>query len=534
MKSLAAKIKDPLQLRTPYGVLGLLLLCLLPGILLRNPWPLDELRYLEVVREMIRNGDYLGLQLGGQAYTHKLPLLFWEVAGLGSLTGLETAARLIPFFHAILLVLGTFRLLGTLGASRELALRGAALLAISPGTFYLGQMFFFDVPLAAALVWFVALAAPSIRRDQAIPWPAWLLLGLALFLKGPVALLQGLPPIFALILTQRGLHGLRPGLRTGMGVLLTLFPITLWVLALWRHLPQEAFDELVFGQTGKRLSGSLGHQQPFLFYLPVLVLFLFPWGTRLLGRKASQQENGWTQIPRILLLTVLAQVLVFSLIPTKAPHYIYPLLPFALPWLARRCSPGAGGWLSKGTDQFIRFLCLLVALMGFGILTGLLAHFAPQISSRIAALGLETQDLPRIPLGIGILVGALAAFVKSSMEMRYTGLLLAASLALLPTLDRLQRPQLALPLLKDQLSSGKPVAQLRPILHHNFNFLLDFDKLPKPESEEELRAFLNQKDAIIFGQAKHHTFFPKDLHLEVLVKESFFFRPFRVWRLSKD
>ncbi len=547
MKVFAAKIPDPLKLGTAFGLMGLLLLCLLPGVLLRHPWPLDELRYLEVVREMIRSGDYLGLQLGGQPYTHKLPLLFWEVAGLGRLTGLEMAARLIPFAHAILLVLGTYRLVGALGGPRRLALRAAALLALSPGTFYLGQMFFFDVPLAAALVWFVSLAAPSIRADRPIPWFAWLLLGLALFLKGPVALLQGVPPIIALVLVWRGRRGLRPNFSTGMGVLLVLLPIAFWVLALWRHLPAEAFDELVFGQTGKRLSGSMGHRKPLWFYLPVLVFFLFPWGTRLLGARDPEQERGWTQVPRALLLTVLAQMFVFSLIPTKAPHYIYPLLPFALPWLALRCGPEAGGKLTQATDGLIRILCFLVTLIGLGLLTGFLGTWGPEINSRIATLGVETQTLFWLPLVLGILVGGAGAalpghrFIEHekatgglSMEARFVGLLFAASLALLPTLDRMQRPQITLPLLTAQLAGGKPIAQLRPVFHHNFNFLLDTNELPKPESEEELRTFLNHKDAIIFGQAKHQSFFPKDLRLEVVAEESFFFRPFRVWRISKD
>ncbi|HHI78713.1 MAG TPA: hypothetical protein ENK02_01895 [Planctomycetes bacterium] len=543
MKALAAKIKDPLRLGTPYGVLGLLLLCLLPGVLLRHPWPLDELRYLEVVREMIRSGDYLGLQLGGRPYTHKLPLLFWEVAALGKLTGLETAARLVPFFHAILLVLGSYRLILNLGGPKRLALRGAALLALSPGTFYLGQMFFFDVPLAAALTWFIALAAPSIRADRAIPWFAWLLLGLALFIKGPVAFLQGLPPVLALVLAKQGLKGLRPSPRTGMGVLLVLLPIGLWVLALWRHLPREAFDELVFGQTSNRLSGRMGHSKPFWFYLPVLVLFLFPWGTRLWGTRSPEEERAWIQVPRILLLTVLAQVLVFCLIPTKAPHYIYPLLPFALPWLALRCEPEAGGKLSRGTDGLIRALCLLVALLGLLLGTGLLADWAPHLGNRFSNLSTETSDLPLLPLLIGILVAALLAILRNggnkanpgpSMEARFAGLLFAGSLVLLPLMDRFQRPQLSLPMLKAQRAAGKPLAQLRPVFHHNFDFLLDWDELPKPEKEEELRAFLQQKDALIFGQAKHQSFFPKDLHLEVVKEESFFFRPFRIWRLSQN
>ncbi|GEM_PF-5610246 len=544
MKALVAKIKDPLELTTIYGVLGLLLLCLLPGVLLRHPWPIDELRYLEVVREMVQSGDFLGLQLGGQPYTHKLPLLFWEVAGLGRLTGLETAARLIPFFHAILLVLGVQRFVLALGAPRRIALRAAALLSLSPGTFYLGQMFFFDVPLAAALAWFLALSTPSIKKGHPILPKAWLLLGLALFLKGPVALLQGLPPVFALVLTWRGPRGLRPSLRTGLGVLLVLLPIGIWVLALWHKLPSQAFHELVFGQTEKRLSGSIGHRKPLWFYLPVLLLFLFPWGTRLLGARDPSEERTWTQIPRVLLLTVLAQTLIFSLIPTKAPHYIYPLLPFALPWLALRCGPEAGGKLSQGTDHLLRILCLLVALLGLSIMTGLLGSWAPQFSTRISSLGAETKDLAKLPLGFGILIAGIGASLPPkkgrgqpphglSLETRFVSLLLGASLALLPTLDRLQRPQLTLPMLKAQLAARKPLAQLRPVFHHNFNFLLQRDKLPKPETQEELRAFLKKPNAMIFGQAKHQNFFPKDLHLKVLAEESFFFRPFRIWTLSK-
>lgn len=529
------------RLRAPGRGIALCALAalLLPGLLLRHCWPLDELRYLEVVREMWESGDLLVLRLRGEPYTHKLPLVFWEVGVLGRLIGLDLAARLVPALHAVLFVLGCASFVRELTGSPHLGRRAALLAALSPGVLYLGQMFYFDMPLAAALVWMLAL-----RRRR--PLSAALLLGIALFTKGPVALLLGLPPWIALAIRDSGPRALLPSPRLLGGILCAFMPLGVWLLLLRERLGPADFELLVFGQTGGRLSGSLGHRKPFWFYVPVAILFTLPWfawgrspgpgrGPESSSGEAGPPlpaQNGLLGDPALLSLCCgLLQVLVFSAIPTKAPHYVFPLLPLALPWAVTRL----GAAERAGAHHALRILAGFGTLCAIGLASGLAAALLEGAPPRLAVLAADLAALPPV-LPLASIPLLLAAAVprprRLPFAVRWTLALAGLSLLLLPPVDRFQRPTRSLQALRAHQREGRPLHLLRPLFHGNLHYLLGRTRLPVVETPDEIRRAFRSKGAWVVGFAKHEDFLPADLDLEVVLEDSFFTRPFRIWRLK--
>src|SRR5262249_4582195 len=96
-----------------------------------------------------------------------------------------------------------------------------------------------------------------------------------------------------------------------------------------RHFLEVLFIEQHFGRLA---STTLGHAQPWWFYLPILAAGLLPWTPLLplLARRAS-----WSEPRRAFLLAWLIFGLIFfSIFLNKLPGYILPLVPAAAALMA--------------------------------------------------------------------------------------------------------------------------------------------------------------------------------------------------------
>jgi 4-amino-4-deoxy-L-arabinose transferase-like glycosyltransferase len=159
-------------------------------------------------------------------------------------------------------------------------------------------------------------------------------LGIATLAKGLVPLVLFLP-VFAL-----GWRRLRDWLRPGPILAFSLCALPWYILCLVRNgseFPQVLFVEQTFGRFA---SASLQHVQPPWFYLPVLLMLLYPWFPTFFV-----SGPGWRDSRvRALAAVVVFGFLFFSAMLNKLPGYLLPLMPvtFALLGigLARARRPG--------------------------------------------------------------------------------------------------------------------------------------------------------------------------------------------------
>ncbi len=407
---------------------------MLAALLSRGPWGLDELRLLQVVREMAARKSWIVPTLLGETYTHKPPLLLWIVRLLqegGIAPGY--ASRLLSAAAGA----GTLLLFSALAktlAPRE-GNRAARALAVTPFFLLMAQLGTYDMCLlfflSAAL--YTALTAPR----------AWLLpalfTGLAVLTKGPVALLFLLfwiPPLKA---SLWGKKALRPGRPFLLFLLVVLGLVGSWFIPFSLATAGKAsWAEALWRQSLGRVAGTqgFGHPRPFWFYLPLLPALLLPWSWTLLrglppppeGRDEPWKPWEWT-----VLLSGTALLVLFSAFKTKAPHYLLPLLPWFLLLLPRALDrlPGPEGrWLSwLGPPAGI-----LLCLFGSGVLAPLLALARPGPLDVLA------------PAKAPALLGGAALVLLPFLGRRLpTGLFLSLFLSFsflgaFPLLDRFQVP----------------------------------------------------------------------------------------------
>jgi len=316
----------------------LMLLVVCCAVLLPNlSYPLiepDESRYAQIAMEMIDSGNWVTPTLSGVPYLDKPPLLYWLTAASMSMFGQnETAARLPCVLSAVLTVLATFWLGKRLVGSNA-ALCASVLLLLCGGFVLAGRFVIMDSLLTlfttvSLLSGYLAVAQGRLR------WSWWIVAavacGLGVLTKGPVAIVLGVPPILAV----QWFSGERHRVRTlgwlsfaGFAVMLSL-P---WFVAVTGE--NSDFVRYFFWKHNLvRFASGFIHQQPWWFYLPVLLVGMFPASMLVLALGAflfSRSETLRNYRGKDLGFLMIGSVWVigfFSLSSCKLATYILPAIP---------------------------------------------------------------------------------------------------------------------------------------------------------------------------------------------------------------
>ena len=286
----------------------------------------DEGRYGSVSRTMLETGDWVLPVYRGHAHLTKPPLTYWlEAASMRALGKTELALRAPSALATSLSVLIVLGCGWTLGGARRGVL-AAGLYAIAPMVFGVGRLATTDALLN--LFWTGALTAGLLAvTTKHTRWVAllWTCAALGLLTKGPVALTPVAALLIWLSIGRRGRDLAR--LWIPVGLPLSLVPLGLWVLAVWRLRP-EAFT-IWYGEIVSRAAGSGAHNEPIWFFLPIYLAAMFP-AAALLFTPGAWRLRRWRAglveaTPAALwAIAIVGPIVMFSLIRGKLPTYILP------------------------------------------------------------------------------------------------------------------------------------------------------------------------------------------------------------------
>jgi 4-amino-4-deoxy-L-arabinose transferase-like glycosyltransferase len=163
----------------------------------------------------------------------------------------------------------------------------------------------------------------------ALPWIARgdrRSLALASALLGAAVLAKGLVPLaLALPLLWAGRRQWRDLLRPAPILAFVAIASPWYLLASLRHGSAFLDDFFLKQHLARFFTDELQHQQPFWFYVPVLLAGLFPWTPllALLFRRTLYHDARL----RFLLISAAFGLLFFSASTNKLPGYLLPLIP---------------------------------------------------------------------------------------------------------------------------------------------------------------------------------------------------------------
>ncbi|HEY2799168.1 MAG TPA: glycosyltransferase family 39 protein [Chthoniobacterales bacterium] len=296
----------------------------------------EEARRVLPAVTMLKTGNYLVPEVGGDPYLRKPPLVNWLVAGSFKLFGArnEWTARL-PSVLSVLLVALAFVTL----ARRELGPNGsliAALISLTNfGLLEKGRMIEIEA-LYVSLTGLAFVCWLSWRREPRLRWIAWtvpwIFLGLGLLAKGPLNLLFFYAVVVAVLWQARELRQLWTWQHL-VGLLLMLGIFAAWAIPLLEVLRGGHVAAIWSRQFSGRISGEDFKFWSWLFNVPRGVAYLLPWAVLLpFARFTLLEDNEERRFSRALSLGIALPFLLVSLTPGALPRYNMPLFAPAI-WL---------------------------------------------------------------------------------------------------------------------------------------------------------------------------------------------------------
>jgi 4-amino-4-deoxy-L-arabinose transferase-like glycosyltransferase len=445
---------------------------------LLNP---DEGRYAEVPREMVASGDWVTPRLDGVPYFEKPPLIYWAVAACERYLGPgEWSLRLAPALFALAGILTAY------GAGRRLYGRDAGFWsAIVLGTsllyfafaHLLGLDMAVSVLTSATLFCFIlAVREEPGRARRMLFWGLYLFAALATLTKGLMGFLIPGAVMFLWLLLLGQWRRLRP-MHLPTGLLIFLAVAAPWHVLVARRNPGWAHFYFVYEHWERFFDKGHGRYQPFWFFVPIVILGLFPWTgltwsafrDALAGGWARRRENAGAWFLAIWAGFIF---LFFSASQSKLIPYILPVFPPVAVLVGR--------WLAAALPSPDAFARMRTGLRTFGFLSGLLAAalcvavLAPRL---IHEPGQAQQLRPYAFMIAGILcLGGLRALIPRGGAGAARGAIVAmtATLVFMVGVLLLAVPAIDVRSTKDLALQARAIIRPGDRVYHYHGFFHDF------------------------------------------------------------
>jgi 4-amino-4-deoxy-L-arabinose transferase-like glycosyltransferase len=216
--------------------------------------------------------------------------------------------------------------------------------ATGPMTFVYGKAATMDQLVAAAIsaaTGLLLLRGCGIGGPSAVP-AAWAMMALAVLAKGPIGFVI---PLGVVALTAALLHRLEvPRVVSVLGLLVFVVLASPWFIAIYADQGFHFVEVFLLNHNLQRFTSTIhNHPGPVYYYLPVLLLGLFPWSIlafvalpalAAVDRDTRARLIAWFAVPLLL----------FSAAGSKLPGYILPCVPplaIVLSLAARKLEDGA-------------------------------------------------------------------------------------------------------------------------------------------------------------------------------------------------
>lgn len=325
-------------LKQVYQYILYFVLLFIPVSLFRDFTPDNELRYLSISNEMMKDGHYFILKNHGEIYSDKPPLYIWLINGSKYLFNeyhmiVLALFSIIPAFIIVLVMNKWIKnhlnkeesITGTLMLMTTAVFMGAAV------TIRMDMLMVMFITLA---LYFFYRVYERKSRNKYEAYLIYLFIFLALFTKGPMGVIVPLLSIIIFLLLNKRENIIKDmKLYKGLGLLTGL--TALWFIAVFVEGGKEYLYQLVYKQTVKRSINAFTHARPIYYYLKTMLYTFLPWTLFYLYGIFNSIKNykKIQKIEQFFLIIIISTFVFLSLVSGKLDVYLLPIYCF-LPFLS--------------------------------------------------------------------------------------------------------------------------------------------------------------------------------------------------------
>ena len=402
-------------------------LAVLPLFIFRDFTLDNELRYLSIADEALRNGSVFTFTNHGIIYADKPPLYLWIVMLGKWLFGYHSMLflGLFSFVPALVVVYVMDQWVKNVLPESE-RLSGELLLLTS--SFFIGTSIVLRMDMlmcmfiVLSLYTFFRMYSGTARPRDTILFPLFTFM--ALFSKGPLGLIVPLVSTTAFLVLKKELKSI--GRYWGRKTLMILLALCgIWFAGVYAEAGRPYLSNLLFNQTVHRAVSAPYHNEPFYYYFTTIWYSLAPWSLLFIGILVMgiKKKLASTDLELFFLVSALSTLAVLSLISSKLAVYLLPSFPFlvylCVLWISKLGSPK---WIMLLVTIPAFFLCLaLPAVMVsqyFDLSSSRLILLAGLILSLSGIITLKYVSNQRLNRGITTMsAGILLALFTSSFAV---------------------------------------------------------------------------------------------------------------------
>lgn len=316
-------------------------ICLIPISALRDFTPANELRYISIADEAIRNGHWFMLTNNGEPYSDKPPFYFWLIMLTKMITG-EYHIWLLMMF-SIIPALGCIYTMDK-WCSKELGreYRSIASLMLITTGYFVGTAMVLRMDML--MVWFIILALRefyrmytkegNFKRSQ-ILFGIYILLGF--YSKAFMGILIPLVTSLIFLITQKETKTFFRYWNWKVWSIV-VGGIVLWFGMVWLEAGTEYLYNLTVGQTISRSVKVSVHKHPFYFYLIYISYGVAPWTFLYVGNIIWGLKNRIfkSNLQKLFIIEILSTFVMLSCFGSKLAIYLVPIFPF-MTYLSLMC-----------------------------------------------------------------------------------------------------------------------------------------------------------------------------------------------------
>lgn len=304
----------------------LFILAVIPMFVFRDFTRNNELRYMSIADEALRNGNFFTFTNHGINYADKPPLYLWIVMLGKTLFGTHSMLFLAMFSYipALVLIYVMGKWVGKIVPEKS-RLAGEIMLLTS--VFFIGSAVVLRMDMLMCMfivlslyTFFRIYSGEAKKRDS---WLFPLYVFMAIFSKGPIGILVPLVSTILFLIVKKDIKSIGRywGFKT-LGVLIGLCAV--WFTGVFLEGGPEYLNNLLFNQTINRAVDSFHHKEPFFYYMIAIWYSLAPWAFLMIGVLVAGliKKVSSTDLEKFFLVIALSTFTVLSLVSSKIQVYI--------------------------------------------------------------------------------------------------------------------------------------------------------------------------------------------------------------------